>query len=265
LNDTTPPSAPLLSARALRFDKVTLSWEPATDDVAVKGYRLFRDGAPIAELEPVYLSWIDLKAAPDREYRYTIAAVDEAGNVSVAGNVAAVSTKGFVVPDPSAAPAEATPDPPARPAARPAPKPGNVAPQAAVTASSEFSEAFGKANAVDHVAGVHESGEWASKGEAKPWIRLQWPQPRTLRRIVLYDRPNMIDHASAGLLTFSDGSRVEVSGIPNDGSAKPVEFPAKTVTWVKFEVTASSGQNVGLSEIEAFEGTPGPGATPGGR
>jgi hypothetical protein len=44
--DTTAPSLPVLAGEALHATKVTLSWEPSTDNHAVAGYQVFRDGAP---------------------------------------------------------------------------------------------------------------------------------------------------------------------------------------------------------------------------
>jgi hypothetical protein len=100
LADAAPPSAPRVSARALRYDKIDLRWEPAADNVAVKAYEVHRDDAKIADLEPLFLSWIDFDTVPDKDYRYTVIALDEAGNRSAAGDACKVSTRGFVVPDP---------------------------------------------------------------------------------------------------------------------------------------------------------------------
>jgi hypothetical protein len=121
-----------------------------------------------------------------------------------------------------------------------------------VTASSEYSEAFAAENVVDGTAGIHEDGEWASKGERNPWIQITWSGSQTINRVVLYDRANPTDDAIGGTLSFSDGSRIDVTGIPADGAPKEVKFENKTVTWVKFQVTAGKGVNVGLSEIEVF-------------
>ena len=255
INDTTPPARPVLYARALRFDKVALSWETPVDDVAVKGYRLFRDGSRLAEAPAVYNSWMDLRTDPNREYEYSVRAVDDAGNVSEPGS-AKVSTHGFVVP-PDTLPAEARE---AMEAAAPGlkspkpkpPKPGNVAPRAAVAVSSEFAAGFAGKHLVDGWCARHEVGEWSSKGQARPWLRLEWAEPVTIDQVVLYDRANRQDHAQAGRLSFSDGGGIDVTGIADDGTAKKVAFPARRVTWLKFEVTRSGGANVGLSEIEVF-------------
>ena len=97
--------------------------------------------------------------------------------------------------------------------------------------------------------------EWSSKGEATPWIQLDWPTPVTIRAVRLFDRPNPDDHTQTGTLTFSDGSTVDVANICDDGSMKTIAFDAKAVTWVRFQVTGGHGSNRGLSEIEALSGT----------
>jgi len=140
------------------------------------------------------------------------------------------------------------------------PKPDNLAPKAAVTVSSEYDPGFAGKCIVDGWCGQHERGEWASKSETKPWVRLEWKEPVTVARVVLYDRANPSDHAKAGRLTFSEGDPVAVGDIPNDGSPRAVAIPPRKVKWLKFEVTVSAGANVGLSEIEVFV-TPVPGAS----
>ena len=74
----------------------------------------------------------------------------------------------------------------------------------------------------------------------------------TIRGVRLFDRPNSDDHTQAGTLTFSDGSSIDVADIADDGSMKRIVFDAKTVAWVKFQVTGGRGSNRGLSEIEAL-------------
>ncbi|MCX6877839.1 MAG: hypothetical protein NTW21_29110 [Verrucomicrobia bacterium] len=113
---------------------------------------------------------------------------------------------------------------------------------------------FSPALAVDGICGEHEHGEWASQGEQKPWLRLNWSATKAINRINLYDRPNGVDDANGGTLSFSDGSTIAVTGIPKDGMVKEVTFSDKTVTWVEFKVTGGIGANVGLSEIQVFAG-----------
>jgi hypothetical protein len=45
-----------------------------------------------------------------------------------------------------------------------------------------------------------------------------------------------------------------VGELPNDGSARTVDFTARNVTWVRFTTTGVSNStiNVGLSEVRAW-------------
>jgi hypothetical protein len=128
----------------------------------------------------------------------------------------------------------------------------NLAMSAKVTTSSISNANYPGENAVDGIVGEHGRGEWASKSEADPWFQLEWSDKVAIRRIVLRDRPNSNDHLRQGTLSFSDGSRIEVTDIPNDGSPKVIEVPAKTVQWIKFQGTANKPGNNGLSEVEVF-------------
>jgi hypothetical protein len=105
---------------------------------------------------------------------------------------------------------------------------------------------------VDGIIGQWNTGEWASNGELNPWIQLTWSTPQTVNKIVLYDRVNTTDWAPGGLLTFSDGSQLTVTGMSNAGTAVTTTFANKTITWVMFQVQNGSGTNVGLSEFQVF-------------
>lgn len=130
----------------------------------------------------------------------------------------------------------------------------NIAPESSVSVSSEYPDSnYAKAKVIDGIMGIHGSGEWASNGETTPWVKLTWPEERSITRIILYDRPNADDAIEGGTLTFSDGSSIDVGGLPNNGEALEIDFPEKKVSWVKFEVSAGRGFNVGLSEFMVIE------------
>ena len=76
---------------------------------------------------------------------------------------------------------------------------------------------------------------------------------------MLYDRTS-IDDANGGTLTFSDGSTVDVSGIPKDGDPKTVTFPMREFDSVRFQVDGGTGPNVGLLEFEVYAVPSVPGA-----
>lgn len=137
----------------------------------------------------------------------------------------------------------------------------NVAPLAAVTASSENAATGQTAQKVtDGYALGYPTApgrEWATVGgRSGSWLNLQWTVPVGVSRVVLYDRPNSDDQVTAGMLRFSDGSSVPVGVLPNGGAQLVVSFPARTVTSVRFEITGVSAttRNVGLTELQVETG-----------
>jgi fibronectin type 3 domain-containing protein len=86
--DVTPPTAPAgLTANAnLATKTIELSWTASTDDVAVTGYRVFRDNAttPIATVTGTTFNDSGLLGT----HVYTVAAIDAAGNQSAMSNSA---------------------------------------------------------------------------------------------------------------------------------------------------------------------------------
>lgn len=137
----------------------------------------------------------------------------------------------------------------------------NIAPQAKVTASTTLGPEFTPENITDGIIGVFNKGEWACEGVRTswghlrlPWIQLDWDQPQYIRRMVIYDRARMDEHTAGVLLSFSDGSEIQVNIIPNDGTAKNVEFETKKVKWVKITALDGDGKDLGLSEVEVFPG-----------
>ena len=127
----------------------------------------------------------------------------------------------------------------------------NVALSATATVSSFFGETMNAQTAIDGITEKFAEGEWASSGEVKPWIELKWDSSVTINKIVIYDRNNTLDNANGGLITFSDGSTLEISDIDPNGKATEYVFDTKTVTSLKFEINGA-GSNVGLSEIEVY-------------
>ena len=137
--------------------------------------------------------------------------------------------------------------------------PDNIAAQAQVTASSQYSDAYAACHVNDGVIRLADQGEWACQGQTTwwglisyPWIKLSWSRARIIDRVVLYDRPSQAEHTAGGILEFSDGSFIRVFAIPNDGSPKQLCFAPKRVEWLRFKVTDGLGVNLGLSEIEVF-------------
>jgi len=79
--DVVAPSAPSgLTVTSVSPTSINISWSPSTDNVGVKGYKVFRDGVQTGLV--VGTSFSDISLVPNSEYVYTVSAFDEAGNVS---------------------------------------------------------------------------------------------------------------------------------------------------------------------------------------
>lgn len=89
--DTQSPTAPSgLSATAASSTRVDLSWTAASDNVAVTGYDVLRDGVGIGTATGTGYS--DTTAAASTSYSYTVRARDGAGNVGPASGAASATT-----------------------------------------------------------------------------------------------------------------------------------------------------------------------------
>ena len=83
LADTTPPSSPTaLTVTATTGSSIALTWSPGTDNVAVAGYRILRDGVEVQYSSPT--SFLDTGLAGGTSYRYAVETVDTSGNRSAA-------------------------------------------------------------------------------------------------------------------------------------------------------------------------------------
>lgn len=93
--DATPPSTPAsLAAVAVSSSQINLSWPASTDNVAVVGYRIYRDGVQIAT--PTSTSYSSVGLAANTLYSYGVSAFDTANNES---GQASASTRTWAGPD----------------------------------------------------------------------------------------------------------------------------------------------------------------------
>ncbi|MFE4198041.1 chitobiase/beta-hexosaminidase C-terminal domain-containing protein [Paenarthrobacter sp. NPDC056912] len=126
-----------------------------------------------------------------------------------------------------------------------------------VSASSQKASAQGPEKARDGYAWgtpMDAAREWVTNGgKAGSWIQYTFSPARTINAVTLFDRPVTTDQVTGGNLQFPDGSTVPVPALPNNGSGLTVNFPARTVSSVRFNITSvsSSTTNVGLAEFEA--------------
>ena len=91
--DTTAPTVPTgLTAHATSCSQITLSWKASTDSggSGLKGYNVYRSGAWLKQVATTTTTDPGLAAAT--VYRYTVTAVDQAGNQSAPSTAAATNT-----------------------------------------------------------------------------------------------------------------------------------------------------------------------------
>ncbi|GFO67713.1 hypothetical protein GMLC_12920 [Geomonas limicola] len=81
--DTQSPTIPgNLYAVPSGNGQFTFSWNPASDNVGVTSYNVFRNGNPAAQLPAPGTSWIDAGVTAGTVYSYSVNACDAAGNCS---------------------------------------------------------------------------------------------------------------------------------------------------------------------------------------
>ncbi len=93
--DTVPPSVPAgLAAGLAGPSQVALSWQPSTDNVAVAGYTIYRNGSALATVGASTLAYTDAAVVTATTYGYTVDAFDGAGNHSAQSAPASVHVPG---------------------------------------------------------------------------------------------------------------------------------------------------------------------------
>lgn len=97
----------------------------------------------------------------------------------------------------------------------------------------------------------------ASSRDPDPWIKLTFPKPKWINRIMLLDRFGN-DHTQAAVITFSDGSVVDVPDIKHR-LENMVTFVPKNVSWLRINITKARGiikgsnVNPGFTRIKIYE------------
>ena len=144
----------------------------------------------------------------------------------------------------------------------------NVASQASASAVSELSSEYKADNAIDGVTGyipseknsttiTDASFSWASNNSSTPWIKLTWPEAKTINRVDLYDRPSASSNLTNAKLTFYNGASIVdtklVQSIPTDGSRISTGFSPLTITSLEISGSGYVGTDIGLGEVAVFE------------
>jgi hypothetical protein len=81
--DTQPPTVPQnVAAGANSPTSVTVTWDASTDDTAVAGYDVYRDGTKVGTAGGSQTSFTDAAVQPSTTYSYTVDAFDAVPNTS---------------------------------------------------------------------------------------------------------------------------------------------------------------------------------------
>lgn len=98
-NDFSAPTIPAnLTASAVSSTQINLAWNASSDNVAVAGYRITRNGTVVTTTASTSYQNTGLNAGTT--YTYTVAAYDAAGNFSAESNAASATTPGLPPPAP---------------------------------------------------------------------------------------------------------------------------------------------------------------------
>jgi hypothetical protein len=98
--DNTPPSTPTnLTATSNSPTHVDLTWTPATDNVGVARYDIYRDGALLTTTTNSAVSYVDSMVTSGTTYQYQVRARDADNNFSGLSTVATVTTPNFLFSD----------------------------------------------------------------------------------------------------------------------------------------------------------------------
>lgn len=129
----------------------------------------------------------------------------------------------------------------------------NLAFTAHVTTSGDKDLAHDKRGINDNIIAEFDTiGEWrADKSEKWPWVQYDWTQEHIIDRVVIHDSASLEDNIIKGVLSFSDGSELEVTDIPASGKTRIVDFPERSVNWVRFTLKEFEGE-AAVSEIQVF-------------
>ncbi|MFJ5883670.1 discoidin domain-containing protein [Kitasatospora cineracea] len=231
--DTTAPSTPGgLRVTGQSDTTVALAWNPATDDVAVTGYRVRVGGTATATTTAT--SYTVTGLAPATAYTFDVQALDAAGNASAPSAQVTATT--------SAAPT------------------GNLALHRPATESSH-TQGYAAGNAVDG----DPNSYWESANNAFPqWLQTDLGSPLPVRRVVLSVPPATAWAArtqTVELQTSTDGTTftrllppTTYLFDPASGNTTTLPLPTGTTTrHLRLVFTANTGWPAGqLAELQVY-------------
>ncbi len=96
--DDTAPTAPVTTAELTAPDEATVTWSESTDNAAVVGYRVYRNGALVADVTDGNRTVVDDALDDGVVYSYRVSAYDAAGNTGPLSSAATVTTPDTTAP-----------------------------------------------------------------------------------------------------------------------------------------------------------------------
>ena len=131
----------------------------------------------------------------------------------------------------------------------------NVARAAIATASSASpgQDAGGVNDGIIDGAPGNPGAEWAAAAPGPgASIRLAWPTPVVIDRLVLYDRVGMADRVLAARLRLDDGTELRIGTLANDGRGDEIVLPeVHTISALDLQIDGAVG-TPGLAELKVF-------------
>ena len=107
----------------------------------------------------------------------------------------------------------------------------------------------GKSTMINSILGIIDANYRSLKYFGKEYK----DNEKEIKKVVLYDRPDMDNQILEGKLIFDDNSEIIVGELPNNGEPLEVQVDknSKNVKFVVTKVSVST-ESVGLAEIEVY-------------
>ncbi|MFI5879676.1 discoidin domain-containing protein [Streptomyces sp. NPDC051554] len=236
--DTTPPAAPGgLTVTGHTSDSVSLSWNTATDNVGVSGYRVLRvSGSTSTQVGTTGSTSFTVSGlGASTAYTFDVVAYDAAGNVSQPSSQVTVTT-----------------DPPSSTTNLALHQP---------TSESSHTQTYASGNATDGDANTY----WESANNAFPqWIQVDLGAATGVKRIVLKLPPATAWTTRTQTISVQGGTDAGTSTLllasagytfdPATGNTATLTLPSTVTTrYVRLNITANNGWPAGqVSEFQVF-------------
>ncbi|WP_033283244.1 discoidin domain-containing protein [Streptomyces sp. NRRL F-525] len=236
--DTTPPAAPgALTVTGHTSDSVSLSWNTATDNVGVSGYRVLRvSGSTSTQVGTTgSTSFTVTGLGASTAYTFDVVAYDAAGNVSQPSSQVTVTT-----------------DPPSSTTNLALHQP---------TSESSHTQTYASGNATDGDTNTY----WESANNAFPqWIQVDLGAATGVKRIVLRLPPATAWATRTQTISVQGGTDAGTSTQllasagytfdPATGNTATLTLPSTATTrYVRLTITANNGWPAGqVSEFQVF-------------